>query len=195
MSGQVTRGSAGEYQADERSGVTRLSWRVSGRSLPLGLSPPLGPSPPHSPPGPPHPRPLHAPPIPLLASPLPSPQHSPALPSPALGPASPLGRSLPPRPSPPPAPPSTRPSPPLPCPPRALTAPSQPSTPSTLAPAPRVSERQSPSPGGAREAASLTSRLARNAPASSCFTRGMGGKSFFFRENLAGRDRDACGPA
>ena len=29
MSGQVSRGSAGEYQADERAGVTRLSWRVS----------------------------------------------------------------------------------------------------------------------------------------------------------------------
>ena len=31
MSGQGSRGSAGEYQADERAGVTRLSWRVSGR--------------------------------------------------------------------------------------------------------------------------------------------------------------------
>ena len=31
MSGQVSRGSAGVYQADERAGVTRLSWRVSGR--------------------------------------------------------------------------------------------------------------------------------------------------------------------
>ena len=31
MSRQVSRGSAGEYQADERAGVTRLSWRVSGR--------------------------------------------------------------------------------------------------------------------------------------------------------------------
>ena len=31
MSGQVSRGSAGEYQADERPGVARLSWRVSGR--------------------------------------------------------------------------------------------------------------------------------------------------------------------
>ena len=30
-SGQVSRGSAGEYQADERAGVARLSWRVSGR--------------------------------------------------------------------------------------------------------------------------------------------------------------------
>ena len=28
---QVSRGSAGEYQADERAGVARLSWRVSGR--------------------------------------------------------------------------------------------------------------------------------------------------------------------
>ena len=31
MSGQVSRGSAGEYQADERAGVAELSWRVSGR--------------------------------------------------------------------------------------------------------------------------------------------------------------------
>ena len=31
MSGQVSRGSAGEYQADERAGVARISWRVSGR--------------------------------------------------------------------------------------------------------------------------------------------------------------------
>ena len=31
MSKQVSRGSAGEYQADERAGVPRLSWRVSGR--------------------------------------------------------------------------------------------------------------------------------------------------------------------
>ena len=29
--GQVSRGSAGEDQADERAGVARLSWRVSGR--------------------------------------------------------------------------------------------------------------------------------------------------------------------
>ena len=29
--GQVSRGSAGEYQADARAGVARLSWRVSGR--------------------------------------------------------------------------------------------------------------------------------------------------------------------
>ena len=29
--GQVSRGSAGEYQADERAGVAGLSWRVSGR--------------------------------------------------------------------------------------------------------------------------------------------------------------------
>ena len=28
MSGQVSRGSAGEYQADEWAGVTRLSWRA-----------------------------------------------------------------------------------------------------------------------------------------------------------------------
>ena len=26
----MSRGSAGEYQADERAGVARLSWRVSG---------------------------------------------------------------------------------------------------------------------------------------------------------------------
>ena len=56
-------------------------------------------------------------------------------------------------------------------------------------------QRSQPSPGGAREAASLTSRLARNAPASSCFTRGMGGKSFFFRENLAGRDARRLRPS
>ena len=31
MSGQVSRGSAGEYQADEQAGVPRLRWRVSGR--------------------------------------------------------------------------------------------------------------------------------------------------------------------
>ena len=31
MSGQVSRGSAGEYQADEKAGVARLSWQVSGR--------------------------------------------------------------------------------------------------------------------------------------------------------------------
>ena len=31
MSRQVSRGSAGEYQADEQAGVTRLSWRVSGQ--------------------------------------------------------------------------------------------------------------------------------------------------------------------
>ena len=33
MSGQVSRGSAGEDQADERAGVARLSWRVSGRLM------------------------------------------------------------------------------------------------------------------------------------------------------------------
>ena len=32
MSGQVSRGSAGEYQADERAVVTQLRWRASGRS-------------------------------------------------------------------------------------------------------------------------------------------------------------------
>ena len=31
MSRQVSRGSSGEYQADEQAGVARLSWRVSGR--------------------------------------------------------------------------------------------------------------------------------------------------------------------
>ena len=28
---QVSRGSAGEYQADEQAGVARLRWRVPGR--------------------------------------------------------------------------------------------------------------------------------------------------------------------
>ena len=32
MSGQVSRGSAGEYQTDERAGVGSLRWRVSGRN-------------------------------------------------------------------------------------------------------------------------------------------------------------------
>ena len=31
MSGQVSRGSVAEYQADERAEVARLRWRVSGR--------------------------------------------------------------------------------------------------------------------------------------------------------------------
>ena len=31
MSRQVSRGSTGEYQADEQAGVARLHWRVSGR--------------------------------------------------------------------------------------------------------------------------------------------------------------------
>ena len=31
MSRQVSRGSAGEYQADEPAGVAQLRWRVSGR--------------------------------------------------------------------------------------------------------------------------------------------------------------------
>ena len=31
MSGQVSRGSAGDYQADERAGVALLSWRLSSR--------------------------------------------------------------------------------------------------------------------------------------------------------------------
>ena len=39
MSGQVSRGSAGEYQADERAGVARLSWRVSGRCAPALCNP------------------------------------------------------------------------------------------------------------------------------------------------------------
>ena len=32
MSGQVSRGSAGDYQSYEREGVARFSWRVSGMS-------------------------------------------------------------------------------------------------------------------------------------------------------------------
>ena len=32
MSRQVSRGSSGEYQADEQAGVAQLSWRLSGRS-------------------------------------------------------------------------------------------------------------------------------------------------------------------
>ena len=28
---QVSRGSAGDYEADEQAGVSRLSWRISGR--------------------------------------------------------------------------------------------------------------------------------------------------------------------
>src|SRR5574341_1146593 len=31
MSKQVSRGSAGEYQSDERAGVARLRWRLSSR--------------------------------------------------------------------------------------------------------------------------------------------------------------------
>ena len=31
VSGQVSRGSAGYYQADEQAGVARLSWRISSR--------------------------------------------------------------------------------------------------------------------------------------------------------------------
>ena len=31
MSGQVPRGSAGDYQAEERAGGERLSWRLSSR--------------------------------------------------------------------------------------------------------------------------------------------------------------------
>ena len=31
MSRQVSRASAGDYQADEQAGVARLRWRVSGR--------------------------------------------------------------------------------------------------------------------------------------------------------------------
>ena len=44
MSRQVSRGSAGEHQADEQAGVARLRWRVSGRdglnSSPLGATNP-----------------------------------------------------------------------------------------------------------------------------------------------------------
>ena len=50
MSRQVSRGSAGEYQADEQAGVARLSWRVPTQPLllgrgvaPLGLRPALKP--------------------------------------------------------------------------------------------------------------------------------------------------------
>ena len=31
MNRQVSRGSAGEYQADEQGGVARVRWRLSGR--------------------------------------------------------------------------------------------------------------------------------------------------------------------
>ena len=31
MSKQVSLGSAGDYEADEQAGVSRLSWRISGR--------------------------------------------------------------------------------------------------------------------------------------------------------------------
>ena len=31
MIGQVSRGSAGDDQADEQAGVVRLTWRLSGR--------------------------------------------------------------------------------------------------------------------------------------------------------------------
>ena len=31
MSGHVSRGSAGDYQADEQAGVLRLTWRLSSR--------------------------------------------------------------------------------------------------------------------------------------------------------------------
>ena len=42
MSRQVSRGSAGEYQADERAGVAWLSWRVSGRcALCLAMAAPV----------------------------------------------------------------------------------------------------------------------------------------------------------
>ncbi|MGX9306729.1 hypothetical protein ACWXWB_23510, partial [Pantoea dispersa] len=33
MSGQVSHGSAGDYQADEQAGVTRLRWRLSSRRM------------------------------------------------------------------------------------------------------------------------------------------------------------------
>ena len=35
MSGQESRGRAGEYQADERAGVARLRWRVSYLGMPV----------------------------------------------------------------------------------------------------------------------------------------------------------------
>ena len=36
----MSRGSAGEYQAEEQAGVARLSWRVSGRCAMEGQSQP-----------------------------------------------------------------------------------------------------------------------------------------------------------
>ena len=38
MSGQVSRGSAGENQADEQSGVARLSWRARDLGLLAGVA-------------------------------------------------------------------------------------------------------------------------------------------------------------
>ena len=37
MSRQVSRGSAGDYEADEKAGVSMLSWRISGRGRPAHL--------------------------------------------------------------------------------------------------------------------------------------------------------------
>ena len=50
MSRQVSRGSDGEYQADEQAGVARLNWRVSGRVTQscLTLCDPVACSPPGS---------------------------------------------------------------------------------------------------------------------------------------------------
>ena len=42
MSRQVSRGSPGEYQADDEAGVARLLWRVSGMSdKALWMRPPV----------------------------------------------------------------------------------------------------------------------------------------------------------
>ena len=41
MSGQVSRGSAGEYQADEWAGIARTSWRSHSVSLGGDLGPGL----------------------------------------------------------------------------------------------------------------------------------------------------------
>ena len=42
MSGQVSGGSAGEYQADERAGVARLSWRVTSMTTGKIIAFPIG---------------------------------------------------------------------------------------------------------------------------------------------------------
>ena len=42
MSRQVSRGSAGEYQADEQAGVARLSWRVTRKEYETAIDIALG---------------------------------------------------------------------------------------------------------------------------------------------------------